>query len=289
MRVLVTGGRGFIGRRLVERLRSDYGSTNDIVHVVDIADGRGILDRRVLEDIRALQPWVVFHLAARHFVPWCREHPAETWETNVTGTAGLLQALGASVDTVVLASSAAVYGFAPTPRREADPLQPVDIYGASKVAAEFVLERFALQRQGTRCVAARLFNVVGAGDPHPHVVPAFAAQVRRHGRVEAAGNLHVGRDYVHVDDAVSALVTLAEGTRIGFHAYNVATGIRTSTRDLIEAFGSRPADVGRPSDLQRADDGDLVGDASKITAEIGWQPRRTLERAITDALEAVPA
>ena len=171
MRVLVTGGDGFVGRRLMAGLDDDALNI-DIVHGLDVRE------EKALAWVRDYDPEIVFHLAAKHHVPWCREHPEETLSVNVDGTDALLASLGPSIRSVVLASSAAVYGWGEQPFFEDSLPAPADVYGKSKVAAEQLLQGFSSRFPKARCVAARLFNVVGPGDRTPHIVPDMAARSR---------------------------------------------------------------------------------------------------------------
>src|SRR5438477_5358710 len=134
MRVLITGSEGFVGSGL---------EFDAETMCVDLTLGRDICDPALGEMIRAFDPHVVFHLAAHHYVPWCDAHPLETHETNAVGTALVLQACGHSLETFVLASSAAVYGFALKPLPEDVALLGESVYARSKIQAEGELRIFA--------------------------------------------------------------------------------------------------------------------------------------------------
>lgn len=280
MRALVIGGSGFVGTRLIERLHLDGWDTLN----VDIVHGDDIRDTEIARAAFATNPDVVFYLAAHHYIPWCDENPNETLATNVLAFTQMLRF--AYVRTVVLASSAAVYGFGSEPFSELDPPDPVDIYGRSKWLAEEVLHQWSREHPDTSCVSSRLFNVVGPGDPWPHALPVIAEKVANQEPV-IVGNTWPRRDYVHVDDVAAALALMHEaGT--GFTTYNVCTGRGTSIADVLSLFGEYAGEFphGTDPDRRRATDGHLVGRHDKITRELGWEPTRTVDDAVRELLEA---
>jgi len=267
VRVLVTGSEGFIGSRFqgLEMQR------------VDSELGWDVLDDLTTGYIRDFDPQVVFHLAAKHYIPWCNAHPAETFRINVIGTARVLGACGPSLHTVALASSAAVYGFDDEPIFESHPLLGKGAYAVSKIAAERSLAAFSETRPHVRCVAARLFNVVGTGDSHDHILPRlFRGETM-------VGNTWPRRDYVHVDDVHDALWFLSNNAPLGFSAYNVGTGRGTSVAELASLAG-----IDITEGEGRADDGHLVSDPSALKT-LGWEPARTLEDAIGDLKDGADA
>jgi UDP-glucose 4-epimerase len=277
-RTLVTGSAGFLASHLLPLL----GGT---VLGIDLAKGEDICSQRTAETIRAFDPEVVYHLAALHFVPWCREHPEETIRTNVEGTQRVLGSCGTSLRTFVLASSAAVYGFADTRRSETHPVRPVDVYGRSKVLAERAVMHERLGHPGARLVLARLFNIIGKGDATAHVLPEIIAGTTD-GHILSLGNIDTRRDYVHADDAAEALLFLSEHARSGYSTWNVGTGLPTSVRELIsevgKVLGDSPAFTIDKAKV-RYEDGDLYADPDALNG-FGWHPRRTIGDAIKDML-----
>jgi len=296
--VVVTGGDGFLGRPLVEQLTT-YGA--DVLIVDDgrlgrepAATGPGV--ERVWSDFRSVEardairdaaPDVVFHLAAMHFVPQCDADPAGCLDTNVLGTERLLGSLrGTDVAAVVFCSSAVVYGFADEPRREDDDLDPRHVYAQSKLLGEGLLRALHEDRPSVRTVAARLFNLIGPGDTARHVVPEIVDAVAA-GRTLELGNTWPQRDYIHVADVASALVTLADGPA-GSVAVNVGTGVGRSVADILTVVGDvigRPVPAHRDPARERATDGHLVADVGRITGETGWRPAWTFEDTMRQLLE----
>lgn len=279
LRVLVTGHRGFIGSRLYDELEL---AGADLLGV-DRIDGWDLRDRDVLVEIERFAPALVFHLAAEHVVPWCREHPTETLDANVVGLARLLGVLGHLCGRFVFASSAAVYGYG-CPVAELTKLSPVDVYGQSKWLGEELLRVWSFDRMSD-VVNARLFNVVGPGDRNPHVVPALVARYLSGGGIRH-GNLEPLRDYVHVDDVVRALLMLGE-LNAPTGTFNVGTGIGVSVGTLlrlIQEVGGHPLEPDRDPGLMRLEDGDLVADVSKLRG-LGWEPQKTLADAIREVID----
>lgn len=280
MRVAITGSEGFIGSRLADLVESH----RDEILGIDLDTGQDIREPETAELIREFAPEVVYHLAALHVVPWCREHPEETLATNVQGFANVLKGLETvGLLAVVLASSAAVYGFGPERLRPDDPLGPVDVYGLSKVDAEGLLREFSKLRPHVSCTAARLSNVVGRGDTNPHVLPDIAASLR-HTSLLRLGNLDVERDYLHVDDAAAGLYACSQLPE-GFRALNISTGIGTTVAELVDICAELTGrEIVIDSKGGRSTDGDLVCDNAESLRQLWWQPRFTVRDAVREAL-----
>ncbi len=255
MRVLVTGGAGFIGSHLVEHfqsrcdvrvldnLRSGYRRNLEGFRV-EFIEG-SILDR---DAVRAAMAGVdyVFHLAALISVPESMEKPIETEEVNVTGTLVVLEeAAAAGVRKVCLSSSAAVYGDNPeVPKRESMLPEPKSPYAITKLAGEYYCALFARER-GLATACLRYFNVFGPRqDPRSQyaaAVPIFITRALRHEPITIFGDGEQTRDFIYVKDVVAANVHLAMGPASG--VFNVAYGGRVTINDLarriVRLTGSR--------------------------------------------------
>jgi UDP-glucose 4-epimerase len=304
VRYLITGGAGFIGSHLADRL---VARGDEVIILDDLSTGRrrhlarlrgpvdlvvdDVRSPRTAEAIAAFRPDVVLHLAAMHYIPACVRDPARTLDVNVGGTETVLDALdGVDVTTVVLASSAAVYGFSDEPLSESARTGPIDVYGTSKVRAEAALSSFHRTHSHVRCVAARLFNVFGPNETNPHVVPRIVEQARISDEVRL-GLLWPRRDFVFVRDVARALLLAASGVT-GYVTFNVGTGVGTSIGGLVRAVGRAARRDIRPAldpDAVRATDGHLVADASKIRSELGWRPEMSLEAGLRELVADVAA
>lgn len=300
--VLVTGGCGFVGARLCARLVvaghrvivvDHHKETPDALlafgdHVrvlkSDIRDTRA-LDRCLAE----YRPHTVFHLAAIHFIPTCTAQPLACIGVNVDGTQAVLDACGASdsVESVVLASSAAVYRPGEMPHTEDDPLGPTDIYGHTKLWAEQLAALFHA-RSGIGIGIARLFNVFGPGETNPHLIPTIIEQVRR-GRIVRLGNLATARDYVYVDDVANGLMRLGATCRDGrtvtcnFGSERAVDG--WSLVRLVEAATGQPLVIEQdPSRLRPSDRPMLASDCGRAHALLGWRAETSLEIGLAQTL-----
>lgn len=288
---LVTGGAGFIGSHLTEHLLAkgwrvrvlDDLSTGHEKNLSAVSDRieftRGSITdattvRRVLEGVE-----VVFHLAAKVFVPESFEKPAEYERVNVRGTALLLAtAKKAGVRRAVLSSTCAVYGdTTDLPITETTPPKPLSPYAANKLAAE-ELGR-AAAADGLAFTALRYFNVYGSRqDPrsaYSGVISRFADAIRKRERVTIYGDGSQTRDFIHVSDVVRANFEAAQQIEPDFAIYNVGTGRETSIKGLFELMtGAQIAEAdvrylpARGGDIIRS-----VANAALIRHSLGFEAR----------------
>jgi UDP-glucose 4-epimerase len=299
MRILVTGGAGFVGSHLVERLRS----VGEELHVIDdLSRGRAAwlapdvafseLDVRdvsgVTDVISRFRPTHVVHLAALHFIPAVDEAPNLARSINVDGTRALLDALQESPpEQLVFASTAAVYPNVAGPISEAHELGPIDLYGETKVEGESMLRDFA-ELTGAGAVVARLFNVIGRRETNPHVLPEIVDQLAGGASSIKLGALDPRRDYVNAADVAAALDVLLRRSSEGVAVFNVGTGCGTSVREIVdtcsEILGRKVTIEHDPSRVRTVDRLELLADASLLRERTGWAPQWTLERTLADLL-----
>ncbi len=242
--VLVTGGAGFVGSHLVDALVGD----NDVRVLDDFSSGRrGHVDPgatviegdlREPEALRAATDGVelIFHEAAIVDVTESVDRPVETTDVNLTGGLAVLDAARRVDATVVLASSAAVYGRPEgLPIPETAPAEPRSPYGLQKRTLEEYARLYA-ELYDLSTVSLRYFNVYGPRQrgPYSGVVATFLEQARSGGPLTVEGDGEQSRDFVHVRDVVRANLLAAAAGEPGA-AYNVGTGERTSIRELAAA------------------------------------------------------
>jgi len=310
MKALVTGGAGFIGSNLVDRLVA----RGDTVTVVDdLSTGRRVnleralaagaelveLDVRDAAGLSALaadrRPELIFHLAAQIDVRRSLEDPAFDAAVNVGGTANVCEAARAAGArrVVFVSTGGAIYGEGEgqsLPLDESAPIAPLSAYGQSKYAAEGYLALYE-RLHGISGVALRLGNVYGPRqDPlgEAGVIAIFCGALRGGGRPTVYGDGLQTRDYVYVGDVVEAALAAAESEASG--PVNIGTGQETSVLDLVEAlarldgaerfepeFAPR-----RAGEVQR-----IALDAGRAERELGWRPEVGLDEGLRLTLDSL--
>ena len=275
MTAAVTGASGLVGRHLMAALGD--GAVAVPRASLSAPEGPG-------EAVAGAD--VVFHLAAQTIVSAAWDDPAATYEANVALTWRLIAAAReAGVRRIVVASTGQVYApSAPVPTPEDAPLEPNGPYPASKAAADLLARSFGAPPE---VVVARLANVYGPGDRETtRLVPGTIAAVLEGRAPVIRGDGSAARDMLHVDDAVAALIALAEHGVPG-EAYNVGTGRPTSVREVVDAVlaaaGSDLEPVvegGRPP----GEGGRLALDATKLREATGWEPKIDLADGIRRTL-----
>jgi UDP-glucose 4-epimerase len=299
MKALVTGGAGFIGSHLVERLLGlghsvrvlDNFSTGKRSNLEPCAAHGGRLE--VFEDdvrdgprVRQLAEGceVVFHEAAIVSVPYSVEHPQETHDVNLQGTLNVLEAARhARAGRVVFASSAAIYGDAPgLPKHEGMLPTPIAPYALEKLASEHYLAIYS-RLYGVETVALRYFNVFGPrqdpSSPYSGVISVFADRARRGDPLTLFGDGLAYRDFVFVEDVVEANLLAARTAGIAGRVFNVARGEKTTLLDLVRMIGRA---VGRDLEVRHAavragDIAESVADITRAVRELGYAPKVAVE------------
>jgi len=248
MNFLITGSAGFLGSALANHLAreghqvrglDDLSTGDPQAQLPDVHFTRGDVSDRpklwtLLQDVD-----VVYHLAARVSVPESVLYPRDYNNVNVGGTVALMEAMrDVGVRRVILASSGAVYGdLGDQTLTESITPNPRSPYAVSKLAAEFYVRTIG-GLWGIETVSLRIFNAYGPGQhlpaSHPPVVPHYLKQALRGGTLVAHGDGSQTRDYVYVDDVVSALVAAATAPNINGLVINVGSGAETSVKDLIK-------------------------------------------------------
>ena len=288
--VLVSGGAGFAGRHLVDRLRTEGKEP-----LAPSKEELELCDRdAVREFVGETEPSAFFHLAAfsSPFLSW--ERPAEAVLKNIEMTLNVLEAVRheAPTATVVLIGSGQIYGEPDAlPVTEDSPLEPGNPYAVSKASCDMLGRQYA-ESHGMQVVRMRPFNHAGPGQSEEYVVSSLArqiAEVEVAGRGECVlrtGNPEAARDFTDVRDVVRAYVLAAE---IGSGAFNVCSGSATSVAELVEMASAQAGVAVRhevdPSRLRAHDAPVLYGSHERLTAACGWQPEIPLEQTSQDTLE----
>ena len=292
MRALVTGGAGFIGSHLAERLCAgghevrvlDNFATGHRANLeplagdVELVEGDIQSYERVHNAVRGCE--VVFHQAALPSVPRSVQDPLTSNAANVIGTLNvLLAARDSGVRRVVYASSSSVYGATETlPKREDLPATPISPYAVAKLAGEGYCRSFS-QVYGLETVALRYFNVFGPRqDPlsqYAAVIPNFITACLDGRPPKVYGDGEQSRDFTFVDNVVRANLLAGEADGVAGRAFNIACGDRITLNDLVEEVRSATGceveaehEPGRPGDVRHS-----LADLSRAREELGYEPQ----------------
>jgi UDP-N-acetylglucosamine/UDP-N-acetyl-alpha-D-glucosaminouronate 4-epimerase len=305
--VLVTGGAGFIGSHLVDRLLRDghtvrvldsfaTGRRENLAHLEDVEIVEGDIQsyERVHTAVRGCD--CVLHQAALPSVPRSVQDPLMTNVVNVTGTLNvLLAARDSGVRRVVYASSSSVYGpGAEMPKREDAPPQPVSPYAVSKLAGESYCRAFAAV-YGLESIALRYFNVFGPRqDPtsqYSAVIPRFITAARSGRPVTVYGDGSQSRDFTFIDNVVHANLCALTAARAEGQALNIACGERISLLEVIGVLGDLlQQDVEVDHAPPRA--GEIphsLADVSRAASEIGYVPAIGFRDGLARTIESFAA
>jgi len=316
MRALVTGGAGFIGSHLAERLIRDG---NEVIVVDNLSTGglaniaalkgnprfefvKGdIGDAGLIESLTS-RCETVFHLAAAVGVQLIADRPVHTIETNIAGTQVVLEAANKFKSRIFIASSSEVYGKSEAvPFREEDDLvfgstsMPRWAYACSKAVDEFL--GFAFHQQyGLHVVMGRLFNTVGPRQTGRYgmVVPRFVEAAMRNEPIRIYGTGGQSRCFCFVEDVVDAIVRLMDCRQAAGKAFNIGSDeeitIEAIADKIIAMTGSKsrkefvPYEIayGRPiEDMMRR-----VPVIERISKEIGWKPKTGLEETLRNVINS---
>ena len=313
MKLLVTGGAGYIGSVVAQQLLA---GGHDVTVLDNLVNGHreavpsragfvqaDLLDPPGLREVFAGGGYDgVLHFAALALVAESVSHPERYHRGNFVGTLNLLDAMReAGVKRLVFSSTCAVYGEPETvPIHEDVPTSPVNAYGASKLAVDRMITDEA-RAHGLAAVSLRYFNVAGASgdlgehhEPETHLIPLVlqaAAGKRAHVSIFGTDYPTIDgtavRDYIHIEDLAEAHLLALEHAQPGRHdIFNLGNGTGFSVRQVIEAArrvtgAEIPA---REEDRRPGDPPALVAASEKIRRELGWTPRKPdLETIIADA------
>ena len=310
-KLLITGGAGFIGSRLakiasnkgwdvtvLDNLSTGLQSNADSLQSKGIQVNIGdIRDKSLVASLVARSTAVV-HLAAQVSVPLSVEKLEETMEINVQGTQNVIDScLENEVARLVVASSAAVYGEAETlPLKEEAAGDLLSPYAESKWANEQQI--IEARSNGLQASCLRFFNVYGAGQrpdgAYAAVIPKFADMMAQGIPPRINGDGSQTRDFVHVDDVCSAIMTLIEGNwkSESHHVYNVATETKISLLELVSVINNSLAKkVPEYSPLKPLHGEDRAGDIrhsmasiSRIKGVLNWQPSVNFQDGIDELI-----
>jgi UDP-glucose 4-epimerase len=317
MRIIVTGGAGYIGSHVVQLLKQrgdevlviDDFSTGVQARVrgcrvatIDISAPGAVAHIRLAAQKHSAE--AVIHLAAKKSVEESVKRPVDYHVNNVGGLLNLLEAVkDTGIQSFVFSSSAAVYGESEGAQIvETAPAAPVNPYGRTKLIGENILADTA-NSTGLAAASLRYFNVAGSSRPDlaefdgTNLVPLVLRRIEQGVPPLIFGDDYPTpdgtcvRDYIHVQDLAEAHIATLDGLRAsspGHRVYNVGTGVGTSVREMVDALltASGAQLRARVIDARPGDPAYVVAATDKIERELGWRARFSLTDIVTSALKA---
>lgn len=304
MKTLITGVAGFIGSALGQKLIKDG---HEVLGLDDLSSGKeedipagiqfelgDMLDRpklwTLLQDVEC-----VYHLAAKVAVQESILYPREYNSTNVGGTVSLMEAMrDVGVKRVVFTSSGAVYGA-----QQAQPLHeemvpsPDSPYAVSKLSAEYYVKTIG-RLWGIETVTLRIFNAYGPGQhlptDHPPVIPNFLKQAVKGGSLIVHNSGTQTRDFVYLDDVVSALIKAGKAAGVDGTTINIGSGKEISIRDLVEKILELTGVKTEAIYNHKAKGGvsRMRADITRAGQLLGYQPKFSLADGLAKTLEIDP-
>jgi UDP-glucose 4-epimerase len=310
-RACITGGAGFIGSNLADRLSAEG---VEVVIVDDFRTGRrefvaealtrpavrlvegDVLDPAVLDDAVKGCDWV-FHLQANADVRHGLDHPRRDLEQNTIATSNVLEAMRANgVSRIAFSSTGSVYGepeVFPTPEDAPFPIQ-TSLYAASKLAGESLITAYA-SGYGFTGLICRFVSILGERYTHGHVFDFYRALMRDPARLRVLGDGRQEKSYLYIQDCVSAILAAVEHhhDQPGAHIYNLGTDetvvVDDSVRIITEHLSLAPEIEHTGGQRGWTGDSPLIHlDTTRIRT-LGWQPTLTIPQAIVRTLEWLQA
>jgi len=298
MKILITGGSGFIGSYVVRHLLEN----DHHVKVLDLKEPkirhknlefvkRSILDN-ITNDIKGSD--AVFHFAALLGVDFSDKRPLETMKINLEGSVNVFKsAIDAGVKKMIYSSSSEVYGEPrELPIKEDSVKGPVSTYGVSKLAAEIYAKAYN-QEFGTDIRIVRFFNVYGPGQEPNWVVPIFLNKALRNEEIKIFGNGNQTRCFTYVEDIADGVLKVFEKGKLG-EAYNIGNNNPTTIlelAELVKEITKSKSEIvklgfGKETRLKEREIEYRIPDISKMTS-LGWKPKVMIREGVKRMLEGI--
>ncbi|TGK48568.1 NAD-dependent epimerase/dehydratase family protein [Leptospira bouyouniensis] len=272
-KILITGSTGFIGKTLVDYLKSNG------FEILEFPREKGDITQKEIWKSIAKVNYVV-HLAARNFVPDSWKESSDFLESNVIGTSRMLE-YAKEHDSKVIFVSAYLYGKPEIlPIKEAHPLLPNNPYALSKVLSEEVC-RFHSQYFDQDITILRLFNVYGPGQRSSFLIPTIVNQCLKNDKIEVL-DLEPKRDYVYIEDVLNAILLSIKNVN-KFQLYNIGSGTSFSVSEIIDRIQkicNTKLPVISSQVVRKNEIMDVIADISLAKKELNWVPQFDLAKGL---------
>ena len=275
MRIGITGSNGFIGKNVVSYLKLKGFEVEEISR----SKGLNIAHWEEVKDIHSCD--FIIHLAAKTFVPDSFDDPRSFYEFNLISTINTLE-LAKKWKAKVIYLSSYFYGppqYIPVDERHS--LHPHNPYARTKFLSEELCKSYALDFS-IPTIAFRLFNVYGPGQKGQFLIPEILEKIQLDNKI-VLKDPRPKRDYIFVEDVVSAIYKCLMHNWKGFEIFNLGTGISYSVEELVSiiaSYSEKEIEVEFTHEYRKGEVLDSVADVSKITRVLGWHPRYDLESGI---------
>lgn len=300
MKIIVTGGSGFLGNHMIDALKENGHSIKNIdliqsskpndenleTIVADIRDKDKMVD--LIKDAD-----VVFHFAGLIEAGESVKNPQKFIDYNISGTLSVLEAMRINnIKTIIFSSSAAIYGEPKNiPIKEDDPAMPINPYGMTKLAMEGLISSY-VESHGFTGIALRYFNLYGPGEnhqPETHAIPNFIKQVYQGENIKIFGNGQHQRDYIHIRDIVDAhlkALDFAINNPNNYHYINLSTEKPSTTQEIAETIAAAMEKQASITNLpdRPGDPMVLYASAQKAKDLLNWQARVSLDDGIKETV-----
>ena len=299
MRVVITGGAGFIGSHLAEALVKK----EEVIVFDNFSSGRreflkGVNVKIIRGDVRNLEEVkkaceevdMVYHFAADPDVRNSLKEPLENFKIDVLGTLNVVEACRLNdVKQIVFASSSVVYGNAGIPTPENARIAPVSNYGAAKAASEYYVSTYS-QLYGMRGIVLRYANIIGPRLTHGVIYDFYQKLKRSPKELEILGDGSQEKSYLHVNDAVDATLFAIRNTKKDFDVFNVGCDEKITVEKIANLIISRLSfedvrykytggKIGWPGDVSI-----MLLSIEKLKG-LGWEPQFTIEKSILRTID----
>jgi UDP-glucose 4-epimerase len=300
-KVLVTGGCGFIGRWLIQRLLAEH---YDLLVIDNLSTGnrKNIPDEVTLiqcdvADVHRVPPTlldidIIIHLAARTSLTACEKNWFGSHHDNYVGFLNLISSIQNQQKKphLIYASSAAVYGDVSIPMNENQQLKPRTLYGVDKLSCELLAQACSLS-YGLKSIGLRFFNVFGPGQnpdsQYSGVITRFQQQITENKPITFYGNGEQTRDFIYVEDVVEAICSAMSQTSLKTGVFNVCTGNAISIANLASTMMNL-FNVQVPIKMEQKRAGEVIhslGDGGKAQRILNFTPQYTLKEGLKQCIE----